>query len=60
VLCHPAGDRLRKSDAAQALKSDTGRLSDSTPGGYSNQKVKGNVKGALRDLDSFADDVADR
>jgi hypothetical protein len=56
----PAGDRLRKSDAAQALKSDTGRLSDSTSGSYANQKVKGNVKGALRDLDNFADDVAGR
>ena len=59
-----AGDRLRKSDVGRAAKDITndgsGRLSDGSKGGYTGRQVKSNIKGAMRDLDDVADDVAGR
>lgn len=56
-----AGNRIRKSDAARDVKSafNDSKLSDGSNGGYS-KEVKSNIKGAMRDIDNVADDVAGR
>lgn len=57
-----AGDRLRKSEVGRGARDvaravgDAGsdgssRLSDGSKGGYSETEVKGNIKGAMKDLD---------
>jgi hypothetical protein len=59
-----AGNRIRKSEVGRDIKSafsdGSSRLSDGSSGGYSGREVKSNIKGALRDIDGVADDVAGR